>query len=37
MNKYAIKENNEAIKNLDDEIPNIIDKKIKLKNSLRGF
>ena len=31
MNKYAIKENNEAIKNIDDEIPNMINEENKIK------
>ena len=37
MNKCAIKENNEVIKNIDDEIPNIINEKNKIKEFLKDI
>ena len=37
MNKYAIKENNEAIKNIDDEIPNMINEENKIKEFFKDM
>lgn len=37
LNKYAIKGNNEAIKNIDDEIPNMINKKNKIKEFFKDM